>query len=447
MILKDKKEMKINDILGKLGISELSGMQKDSYDAIMNTDKDVVVLSPTGTGKTLAYMLALIEKLDRDNSSVQALVVVPGRELAHQSDKVLKSLKTNISSASCYGGRPAMDEHRAMKQSCPQIVFGTPGRLNDHINKGNISPYAIRYIVIDEFDKCLEMGFHNEMSKLLKSLPGINRRILLSATDAKEIPEFIKISNAIRLNYINEDNSISQRVNFHKVNSPIKDKLETLNNLICSFGAQNSIVFLNHRESVERVAKYLGTQGFVVSLFHGGLEQKQREDALYKFSNGSANVLVATDLASRGIDIKDINNIIHYQLPYGKEEYIHRIGRTARWKSEGNVFFILGPDEILPDYVDDACVSYSIKEAVLKPSLPKMATLYIGKGKKDKISKGDIVGFLCKKGGIAANDIGQIDVKDRYTYVAISRNKVDDVLYAVNGEKIKGIKTIVEFIK
>ena len=440
--------MEINAILKRIGISELSVMQKDSYSAILNTNKDLVVLSPTGTGKTLAYMLALTELIDPDDSNVQALVIVPGRELALQSDTVLKNMGTNISSVSCYGGRPTMDEHRIIKKKHPQIMFGTPGRLNDHIDKGNISVYGIKYLVIDEFDKCLEMGFHNEMSRLFKSLPGVRRRILLSATDADQIPEFVKIANVIRLDYINRENEVKQRITFYVVNSPIKDKLETLNRMLCSFGAQSSIVFLNYRESVERVSGYLSAKGFIVAAFHGGLEQRQREDALYKFGNGSANVLVTTDLASRGIDIQGVDNIIHYQLPNGKDEYTHRIGRTARWKSEGNVFFILGPNENMPDYVEEEPCEYSIGEVLPStPPQPQMKTLYIGKGKKDKISKGDIVGFLCKKGGLASDDIGQIDLKERYTYVAIRNGSAEHILEAVSGEKIKGIKTVVEFIK
>lgn len=423
-------------------------MQEDSYHGIVDTTNDMVVLSPTGTGKTLAYMLGLVELLDSNVNDVQALVVVPGRELALQSDGVLKSMGTMIRSVSCYGGRPTMDEHRTLRKIFPHIVFGTPGRLNDHINKGNISPYKIKYLVIDEFDKCLEMGFHQEMERLLRSLPGLRRRFLLSATDMEQIPNFVRINHTIYKKYIeNGSDDTLKRVSSYMVNSPSKDKLETLDRLLKSFGGDRSIVFLNYRDSVERVAGYLNDRGFVVSHFHGGLEQRMREYSLYKFSNGSANILVSTDLASRGIDIENVSNIIHYQLPHTKEEYIHRTGRTARWKADGNVFLILGPEETLPDFIDTKCDSYDIQNVESAPPVPQMNTIYIGKGKKDKISKGDIVGFLCKKGGLNISEIGRIDVKERYTYVAVQRTKVKHLLQLIEGEKIKGVKTIVEIIR
>ena len=186
---------------------------------------------------------------------------------------------------------------------------------------------------------------------------------------------------------------------------------------------------------------------FTVSAFHGGLEQKQREDALYKFTNKSANILISTDLASRGLDIPDIANIIHYHLPENEDGYIHRVGRTARWDKMGKTFFILGPDEALPDYIDGNMVDYQISEELPEPPKPQMATLYIGKGKKDKLSKGDIVGFLCKKGGLQITEIGRIDVKDRYTYVAVSHPRLQHVLQLVQGEKIKGVRTVIEEVK
>ena len=437
----------IDNILAKLKITELNQMQQESYCSIMNTDGDLVILSPTGTGKTLAYMLGLAGLLNPDADEVQALVIVPGRELALQSDGVLKSMGTALRSASCYGGRPAMDEHRTLKKVRPHIIFGTPGRLNDHIDKGNISPYGIRYIVIDEFDKCLEMGFHQEMARLVKSLPGVRRRFLLSATDMEQIPEFVRVGGTVKRSYIDSSNKISERVSSYTVKSASKDKLETLDRLLRALGEGSSIVFLNHRDSVERVYGYLTSRGFVACQLHGGLDQKLREYSLYKFSNGSANVLVATDLASRGIDVDNVSNIIHYQLPYTKEEYIHRTGRTARWKAGGNVFFILGPDESCPEFIESPCESYSIPDGVGEPPVPQMNTLYIGKGKKDKISKGDIVGFLCKKGGLKASEIGRIDVEERYTYVAVQRTRINQLLSQVCGEKIKGVKTVVEIIK
>ena len=170
-------------MLEKLGITALNDMQREAGDAILRGKQDVVVLSPTGTGKTLAYLLPLVELVDARQDVPQALVIVPGRELAMQSDRVLKDLGSGLRSAACYGGRTAMEEHRRLKEVKPQIIFGTPGRLNDHLDKGNISPYAVRYLVIDEFDKCLEMGFHDEMARLLKKLPGVRRHILLSATE------------------------------------------------------------------------------------------------------------------------------------------------------------------------------------------------------------------------------------------------------------------------
>ncbi len=439
--------METDRILEKLGISELNDMQKEATQAVLRTNNDVVILSPTGSGKTLAYLLPLVQLIDASVPTVQAVVIVPGRELALQSATVLKDMGCGLRACACYGGRAAMDEHRVLRQVQPHIVFATPGRLLDHIEKENILTTGIRYLVIDEFDKCLEMGFLNEMNAIISRLSNVQRRILISATDAESIPHFVNMGRTTRMDYLIEEEQVSDRVNVYQVISPVKDKLETLRNLLCELGEESSIVFLNYRESVERVADYLQEQGFTLSYFHGGLEQRQREDALYKFSNASANVLVSTDLASRGLDIPSINNIIHYHLPESEQGYIHRVGRTARWDKLGRTFFILNQEESIPDYIDAEPALHTIPTDLPAPPKPKMVTLYIGKGKKDKLSKGDIVGFLCKKGGLKGTEIGRISVEDRFIYVAIDRAQLRSVLRNVQGEKIKGVKTIIEEVR
>ena len=439
--------MKTQDILDKLGIQQLNAMQEETMNVILRKNDDVVLLSPTGSGKTLAYLLPLVQLLDAKSNEVQAVVIVPGRELALQSATVLKDMKCGLRACACYGGRAAMDEHRVLRQVMPQVVFATPGRLQDHLSKGNIWADSIRFLVIDEFDKCLEMGFMEEMGRILRSLPNVERRFLLSATDADSIPKFVQMGRTQRLDYLMEEEQVSERVKIHQVKSPEKDKLNTLRQLLYELGEQSSIVFLNYRDSVERVADYLKEYGFVISYFHGGMEQREREDALYKFSNGSANVLVATDLASRGIDIPDIDNIIHYHLPESEQGYVHRVGRTARWESKGKTFFILNSEETIPSYVEGDVDEHVVNPSTNTAPVPKMVTLYIGKGKKDKLSKGDIVGFLCKIGGLQGSDIGKISVEERFTYVAISRPKLSSVLRNVQGVKIKGIKTVVEEVR
>lgn len=438
----------IDKILNKLGI-ELNDMQQDALRAIQHGNQDVVVLSPTGSGKTLAYLLPLSQLVDAADDEPQAIVVTPGRELALQSSTVLKNMGSGLRAMACYGGRSTMDEHRVLRQVRPQIIFGTPGRLNDHLDKGNFSPYHIKYLVIDEFDKCLEMGFQDEMSRLVKSLPGLRRHFLLSATESEEIPRFVHMGKVEKLDYRMDEEQVPERVHIYKVMSPEKDKLDSLSLLLRSLGDTSTIVFLNYRDSVERTNNYLVEQGFSTSFFHGGLEQKEREASLYRFSNGSANILVSTDLASRGLDIPDIDNIIHYHIPESEDGYIHRVGRTARWEAQGRAFFLLGPEEHIPEYVDAEVEDYEIPavEELPAPAQPKMATIYIGKGKKDKISKGDILGFLCKKGGLQSSEIGKIDVNDRYAYAAIARPKLRSLLQKVKGEKIKGIKTIVEEVR
>lgn len=441
--------MKTQQILDKLNIHSLNAMQEATADALLHSDKDVVVLSPTGSGKTLAYLLPLVERIDASSDNVQVVVLVPGRELALQSATVLGDMGSGLRAMSLYGGRPAMDEHRQMRLVKPQIVFSTPGRLNDHLDKGNILADAIQTLVIDEFDKCLEMGFRDEMEAIVRKLPALRRRILLSATEAVEIPRFVQMGRTLKLDYLIADEQVPERVGVFTVESPEKDKLQTLKTLLLAFGSQSSIVFLNYRESVERTADYLRGEGFYVSSFHGGLEQKEREAALYQFSNGSANILVSTDLASRGLDIPDVDNIIHYHLPESEEGYVHRVGRSARWNKLGRAFFILAPGEQVPAYVQADIHRFPLSEQPLGTAIPqpRMATVYIGKGKKDKISKGDIVGFLCKTGGLTSGDIGRIDVKDRYAYAAVSREKLAMVISNTRGAKIKGIKTLCEVVK
>lgn len=438
--------MDTDSILSRLGISELNEMQRSVSGVMTNESGDVVVLSPTGSGKTLAYLLPLTKMINPESDAVQVVVIVPGRELALQSYEVFASMKSGLRAMCLYGGRPAMDEHRLMRKTQPHVVFVTPGRLNDHLDKGNILADDVRYLIIDEFDKCLRMGFREEMSEISSKLYNVRRRILLSATDAEEIPRFVNMGKVRKLDFL-DDNRISDRINQFVVKSPTKDKLETLALLLCGFGKESSIVFLNYRESVERVSSFLEEKGFIISSFHGGKSQDEREDAIYRFSNGSANVLVGTDLASRGLDIPEVENIVHYHLPVGKEEYIHRVGRTGRWKSYGRSFVLLGPEEFLPEYMDDVHEEYLLPADFSEPMKPQMVTLYIGKGKKDKISKGDVLGFLCKNGGLTSSDIGRIDVKERCSYVAVNREKHEGVINQVKGKKLKGIKTVVEIVK
>lgn len=430
----------------KLGVESLNDMQKATAKAMQAGKGDVVVLSPTGTGKTLAYLLPLVEMINPENDNVQAVVIVPGRELALQSQQVLAAVGA-VRGMACYGGRTAMEEHRTLKQLRPQVVFATPGRLNDHLAKGNISADDVHLLIIDEFDKCLDMGFENEMRTALASLPQVKRRVLLSATNSPRIPLFVENAKLECIDFVGEAEKVKQRIAVYEVKSDSKDKLDTLHRLLLAFNGESTIVFLNHRESVERTNAFLVEQGFVTSLFHGGLEQDAREAALYRFANGSANVLVCTDLASRGLDIDDVQHIVHYHLPETADAYTHRIGRTARWNKLGNGYFILSEGERIPEYVDSEVQPFALPSANGKAQMPRMATLYIGKGKKDKISKGDILGFLCKKGHLNNDDIGRIDVKERYAYVAVSRNKVKRLLADVAGEKIKGVKTIVEEVK
>lgn len=436
--------MTIEALTQKLHLT-LNAMQTAVCDELLQHTDNLMVLSPTGSGKTLAYLLPLTQLLDAQSNQVQAVVVVPGRELALQSATVLKDMGCGLRGMACYGGRATMDEHRKLREVQPQIVFATPGRLNDHLQKGNIDTHAIRYLFIDEFDKCLEMGFHDEMQQLIEMLPKAIRSVLLSATPAEELGSQTLVTRFFKvLNFLPEDEQVSQRVTIYRVQSEEKDKLPTLRQLLLSFQGASTIVFLNYRDAVERVATYLREQGFVVSHFHGGMEQRQREDALYRFSNGSASILVSTDLAARGLDIPNIANIVHYHLPETEDGYVHRVGRTARWDKHGKAFFILHGQEQIPAYVDADVADFALPQVLSEPTQPHFQTLYIGKGRRDKLSKTDIVGFLCKKGGLKGDEIGRIDVRDRYTYVAVARTKAKQVVQRTQGEKIKGLRTVIE---
>lgn len=440
--------MDISQLIAKAGITP-NGMQTATIDAVQNGSGDVIVLSSTGTGKTLAYLLLVAAQTDTTSTTLQTLVVVPGRELALQSDTVLKSIGSGIRSMAVYGGHPTMDEHRLLRQQRPQIIFGTPGRINDHIAKGNIDVLRLAFLVIDEFDKCLDMGFQQEIETLLHSIPVKTRRILLSATQPEKMEatmnDYSSGHKITTLDFRPDDDVATDRIKVLAVHSEEKDKLPALAQLLGQIGQESSVVFLNYRDAVERVTNYLLEQGFSAIAYHGALEQKEREEHLYLFANHSVNTLVSTNLGSRGIDIPDINNIIHYHLPESEQDYIHRIGRTARWDKTGRTFFLLGPEETLPEYVDADVEDYNLSDhADEAPTLPPMVTIYIGKGKKDKISKGDIVGFLCKCGGLQSKDIGRIDVYDNYAYVAVARLQAPKMLKKVKGQKIKGQKTIVE---
>ena len=432
--------------LSALGIEALNPMQEEMLGEVRRHDS-LVLLSPTGSGKTLGYMLPILEAM-QPQVHPTVLVLVPSRELAIQTQSVATRLCRDAKPYACYGGRPAMDEHRAMRNLSPQMIVGTPGRVLDHMQKENFDYSHIDTLVIDEFDKSLELGFRQQMAEILALLPSLRKRILLSATDSPEIPSFVGAERVHRMNYLADtDTDYSDRISQYLLRSPQKDKLETLGHLLCSLGSTPSIVFLNYREAVDRVYQFLLKAGFCVSAFHGAMEQKDRERALFRFQSGCANVLVSTDLAARGLDIADVGNIIHYHLPMNSEAYIHRNGRTARWDRAGASYLILGPEENLDklDCLTDIA-EMDVPTTCQVPS-SKWETLYIGRGKKDKVNKVDIVGFLSKTGGLERGQLGMVTVFPHWSFAAVDRSCMRSLMARIGGQKIKGQKTIIEPIR
>ena len=441
--------MEQSDILRNLRIEQLTPMQEAAQDAYQS-DKDLVLLSPTGSGKTLAFLLPLVQSLKAEIQGVQAVVLVPSRELALQIETVFKSMSTPFKAMSCYGGRPAMEEHRTMRGVNPAVIIGTPGRMNDHLRKRNFDTRFVTALVIDEFDKCLEFGFHDEMAEVIGQLPALKKRVLLSATDAEEIPQFAGVggeasgnaassSRVIKLNFLPEG-AVSERLNLQKVISPEKDKLETLYRLLCTLGDHSTLVFVNYRESVERVVSYLKSKKFPCDAFHGGMEQDDRERALYKFRNGSCPVLVSTDLAARGLDIPGIDNVVHYHIPVNEEAFTHRNGRTARMNAEGVAYLILNAEETVPEYITREPDEFFLPEVAKKPMRSEWVTLTINRGKRDKLSKKDVVGFLFQKGGLEKDDLGIVEIKESCAFAAVKRDKLSGLLDRIRDEKIKNMK-------
>lgn len=439
-----QKNELIQSALKNLKIEELNPMQEASLEQATGR-KDVILLSPTGSGKTLAFLLPLLLTLKPDNETVQVLILVPSRELALQIDSVFKAMNTSWKTCCCYGGHPMAEEKKSIAGNHPAIIIGTPGRITDHLSKGNFDPETIHTLIIDEFDKSLEFGFHDEMAEIITQLPGLEKRMLLSATDAEEIPQFTGLNRTVKLNYLPDvDSQEESRLKLMKVVSPSKDKIDTLYTLLCTLGSSSSIVFCNHRDAVDRVSKLLAEMKLYNERFHGGMEQPDRERALYKFRNGSCHVLISTDLAARGLDIPEVEHIIHYHLPVNEEAFTHRNGRTARWDASGSSYLVLHDEERVPDYIPEDIETVTLPENAPRPPKPLWVTLYIGKGKKEKLSRMDIAGFLYKKGNLTREDVGPIDVKEHYSFVAIRQTKIKQLLNLIQGEKIKGMKTVIE---
>ncbi len=430
----------VEEILARLQIKTLNEMQLASIEA-NKKHNNIILLSATGSGKTLAYLLPLLQFLDNNNKT-QALIVVSSRELALQIEQVFKSMATPFKVTCCYGGHLRETEENNLLQP-PALLIGTPGRLSDHIRRGNITLDAIEILVLDEFDKSLEAGFTEELSFIISSLKSLKKRILTSATEAVDVPDFVGLKDAVKLNYLSGENTL-EKLEIKTVQADEKDKTETLFKLLCFTDNRSAIVFCNHREAVERTSNFLTKKGISNEFYHGALEQQERDSALCIFKNGTVNVLVTTDLASRGLDIANIRYIIHYHLPHTEEAFIHRNGRTARMDASGTAILILTAGEKIPDYIKKDVEQIQLPDKDELPEKPRWTTLFIAAGKKDKVNKIDIVGFLSNKAQLKKDDIGLIEVKDFFSFVAVRKVKVNNALHLIKDEKVKNKKVKIE---
>ncbi|GAL86309.1 helicase [Sporocytophaga myxococcoides] len=427
------KSLSIEAAIKKLNI-ELNEMQSSTIEATKNHN-NILLLSPTGSGKTLAFLLPLLGNLKSDIKRTQAMIIVPARELALQIEQVFKSLGSGFKVVCCYGGHPVKVERNSLIEA-PSLIIGTPGRLADHLRRKNISVEALTTLVLDEFDKSLEFGFEEDMRFIASELTSLKKIWLTSATEAKDDLNIFKYKiDFHKIDYLR--NKVSSKLQLRYLRSEGTDKLLTLFQLLCSIGNESTLIFCNHRDSVERIGDLLYEEGIDHSIFHGGLKQEEREKALVTLRNGSCKILLTTDLASRGLDIPEIRNVIHYQLATTEEVFVHRNGRTARMFADGNVFLLLSATDRFPDYLIDEPCLYELPSGLILPEKSDWTTLYIGAGKKDKISKGDIVGLLIQKGELTKTEIGIIEIYDFVSFAAVKRDKAKTAIKLLKSEKLK----------
>lgn len=429
--------MTLKDILQKIGqrhgVADLNPMQKAVAQC---RAQRIILLAPTGSGKTLAFTVPMVERLKPSEGKVQAVVIAPSRELVIQIADVIRPVASGHKTVALYGGHQMTDEVNSLS-TVPDIVVATPGRLLDHINRGTVDVTTVSTLVLDEYDKALELGFHDQMRRIVKRMRRVRYVMLTSATPLAEMPDFVDLSQAKILDFAAKTESPRSRMKVALVKSDSKDKLEALAHLLDALPNGRTIVFVNHRESAERVYNYLNERKMPVGLYHGGLDQLKREVAIDMLNNGTTPILVSTDLGSRGLDIEAVRSVVHYHLPPTPESWTHRNGRTARIDADGNVYILVSEGEKIPDYIDYDC-EFVPDGVNPDPIHSDVATIYFNSGKKEKISKGDILGFIVKQCGIAPDAVGKIIVKDHCALVGVPRTAAAAVEAKAKTEKVKG---------
>lgn len=429
-------------IAQRMGIENLNAMQE-----AMEQQKlpgKMLLTAPTGSGKTLAFAIPFLKAMPAPGGGIRGVVIAPTRELVLQVFEVLRVLAApEYKTVALYGGHSVAEEQGSLAGN-PDIAVATPGRLLDHLRRGHLSVHDVRTLVLDEYDKSLELGFHDEMHAIVGRMKKLSTLILTSATAGCEIPDFIDADGLTVLDFSQEG---KPGIEIMKVASASADKIDTLELLLRDLQPRKTMVFVNHREAAERVFSHLEKDGFPVALYHGGLEQNMREQALALFENGSATVLVCTDLAARGLDIEGVDAVVHYHLPPTPENWTHRNGRTARMGATGQAYVIVSDADKLPEYVQWQS-NYTPESTADTPvGRATLRTLHFNLGKKDKISRGDIAGFLIAKGGLTPSETGKITLRDHEAYVAVPAEKARDTIKALQPHKIKGQRVRITQVK
>ncbi|WP_276495849.1 DEAD/DEAH box helicase [Pontibacter litorisediminis] len=419
--------------------------------------RDVAGQAETGSGKTAAFGLPLLQSINPDLQQVQALVVVPTRELAVQVRQELKQYARfipNLKISAFYGGHSFKLEEDSLAHP-PQVLVGTPGRLTDHLSRKTLNVSKATKVVLDEADKLLEMGFEEELDKLLGALPRKRQTILFSATMEENVKELIANSLQDPMFVQATVAAVPDRILYYGLKVQDAQKPEALVQLLQSISSAGTVVFVNARLSTEEVAQHLQEHGFAARALHGKLEQRERDKTMTLFRNGTAAILVATDLAARGLDMDVVQQIIHYELPQHQDAYLHRSGRTGRAGKSGTVYTLLNPRELqkleqwpevqVNEWLDPRELTSTNTLAPVEA--PALTTLHISGGRKDKLSPRDIVGALIAEVGLSAAEIGKIEIQDHHSFVAIPEEAAGTAVKKLNGAKIKGKKYKVSFVR